>query len=126
IDLFAGEVGIKAPVKVLQRFEAVTVRGFGAAAERALLAQVEFVLEQDFQELFVAQAVGGGLLQAQEAAANRLSHEEFLEILLQDELHLRQERSLSRRTKAPDCHRLKTLEDFDWRFNPHLPRKQIY
>jgi DNA replication protein DnaC len=33
---------------------------------------------------------------------------------------------LSRRTKAADFHRLKTLEDFDWRFNPNIPRKQIY
>src|SRR6266403_1531497 len=65
-------------------------------------------------------------LRLQEAAANRLSHEEFLEILLQDELNVRQERLLSRRTKAADFHRLKTLEDFDWRFNPNLPRKQIY
>jgi len=65
-------------------------------------------------------------LRLQEAAANRLSHEEFLEILLQDELNVRQERSLSRRTKAADFQRLKTLEDFDWRFNPSVPRKQIY
>jgi len=39
---------------------------------------------------------------------------------------VRQERLLSRRTKAADFHRLKTLEDFDWRFNPNIPRKQIY
>ena len=65
-------------------------------------------------------------LRLQEAAANRLSHEEFLEILLQDELNVRKERLLSRRTKAADFHRLKTLEDFDWRFNPSIPRKQIY
>ena len=60
-------------------------------------------------------------LRLQEAAANRLSHEEFLEILLQDELNVRQERLLSRRTKAADFHRLKTLDDFDWRFNPNIP-----
>src|SRR6266404_9700486 len=65
-------------------------------------------------------------LRLQEAAANRLSHEEFLEILLQDELNVRQERFLSRRTKAADFHHLKTLEDFDWRFNPSVPRKEIY
>jgi DNA replication protein DnaC len=65
-------------------------------------------------------------LRLQEAAANRLSHEEFLEIILQDELNVRQERFLSRRTKAADFHHLKTLEDFDWRFNPSVPRKQIY
>ena len=65
-------------------------------------------------------------LRLQEAAANRLSHEEFLEILLQDELNVRQERFLNRRTKAADFHHLKTLEDFDWRFNPSVPRKEIY
>jgi DNA replication protein DnaC len=65
-------------------------------------------------------------LRLQEAAANRLAHEEFLEIILQDELNVRKERLLSRRTKAADFHHLKTLEDFDWRFNPTIPRKEIY
>jgi DNA replication protein DnaC len=62
----------------------------------------------------------------QEAAANRLSHAEFLELLIQDELNIRKERLLSRRTKAADFRHLKTLEDFDWRFNPNIPRRQIY
>jgi DNA replication protein DnaC len=65
-------------------------------------------------------------LRLQEAAANRLTHAEFLELVLQDELNVRQERLLARRTKTADFHHLKTLEDFDWRFNPNLPRKQIY
>ena len=62
----------------------------------------------------------------QEAAANRLSHAEFLELILQDELNVRQERLLNRRTKAADFRHLKTLEDFDWQFNPTIHRKQIY
>ncbi len=65
-------------------------------------------------------------LRLQEASANRLSHEEFLEIIFQDELNVRQERMLNRRTKAADFHHLKTLEDFDWRFNLSIPRKEIY
>src|SRR2546428_7312419 len=32
----------------------------------------------------------------------------------------------SRLTKAADFHHPKTLEDFDWRFNPNTPRKEIY
>ena len=83
-------------------------------------------LETTLKQLRLSGLAGTVSLRLQEAAANRLSHEEFLEILLQDELNVRQERSLSRRTKAADFHRLKTLEDFDWRFNPNLPRKQIY
>ena len=62
----------------------------------------------------------------QEAAANRLAHVEFLELVFQDELNVRTERMLARRTKNADFHHLKTLEDFDWRFNPNIPRKQIF
>lgn len=62
----------------------------------------------------------------QEAGANRLSHAEFLELILQDELNVRKERLLSRRTKAADFAQLKTLEDFDWHFNPSINRKQIF
>ena len=62
----------------------------------------------------------------QEAAASRLAHAEFLELVLQDELNVRQERLLARRTKTADFHHLKTLEDYDWRFNPTISRKQIF
>jgi hypothetical protein len=48
-----------------------------------------------------------GLAQAldvrlQEAAANRLGHEEFLELIFRDELNVRHQRHLERRTKAAD------------------------
>ena len=62
----------------------------------------------------------------QEAAANRLSHGEFLELIFQDELNVRQARVLARRTKAADFHHLRTLEDFDWHFNTTVRSKQIY
>lgn len=62
----------------------------------------------------------------QEATAGRLSHAEFLELILQDELNVRHQRLLARRTKAADFRTLKTLEDFDWQFNPSINRKQIF
>ena len=62
----------------------------------------------------------------QEAAANRLAHAEFLELICQDELNVRQQRLMERRTKAADFRALKTLEDFDWSFNPSLHKKEIY
>ena len=62
----------------------------------------------------------------QEAAANRLSHSDFLELILQDELNVRKERLLARRTKAAAFRQLKTLEDFDWQFNHTINRKPIY
>ena len=83
-------------------------------------------LETTLKQLRLSGLAGTLSLRLQEAAANRLSHEEFLENLIQDEINVRKERLLSRRTKAADFHRLRTLEDFDWRFNPNIPRKQIY
>ena len=65
-------------------------------------------------------------LRLQEAGAGRLGHGEFLELILQDELNVRHQRQLQRRTKAADFRALKTLEDFDWQFNPSISRKQIF
>ncbi|OQZ07159.1 MAG: hypothetical protein B6D36_01340 [Planctomycetes bacterium UTPLA1] len=62
----------------------------------------------------------------QEATANHLSHAEFLEILLQDELSVRQDRLIQRRTKVAAFREPKTLEDFDWQFNPAIRKKQIF
>jgi DNA replication protein DnaC len=62
----------------------------------------------------------------QEAAANRLDHAEFLELICQDELNVRQERLMNRRTKAADFRALKTLDDFDWSFNPSIHKKEIF
>jgi len=61
-----------------------------------------------------------------EARGNGLSHEEFLELILQDELHVRHERLIARRLKAASFRELKSLEDFDWRFNRSIKHKQIY
>lgn len=62
----------------------------------------------------------------QEASANRLGHAEFLELILQDELNVRLQRHLERRKHSARFHSLKTLEEFDWRFNAKLPRKELF
>ncbi len=62
----------------------------------------------------------------QEACAGRLEHAQFLELILQDELNVRHQRQLTRLTKAADFKALKTLEDFDWRFNTSIRRPQIF
>ena len=72
-----------------------------------------------------------GLLQAldvrlQEAAGNSLDHAEFLELILQDELAVRFDRQLQRRVKAASFRELKTLDEFDWSFNPSIKKKQIF
>jgi DNA replication protein DnaC len=62
----------------------------------------------------------------QEAAAHRLGHGEFLELILQDEINVRQQRHLEKRKRLAQFRTLKTLEDFDWRFNPQIPKKEIF
>lgn len=61
-----------------------------------------------------------------EAAGHRLSHVEFLELLLQDELLVRNQRLIDRRTKAAGFREMRTLDDFDFAFNTSIKRKQIF
>jgi DNA replication protein DnaC len=61
----------------------------------------------------------------QEAAGHQLNHAEFLELILQDELVVRQQRQIDRRTKAAAFRDQRTLEDFDFAFNPSVNRKQV-
>ena len=62
----------------------------------------------------------------QEAASHQLPHEQFLELLFQDELQVRSQRQIERRKKSVAFRELKPLEDFDWEFNPSIKRSQIY
>ncbi len=65
-------------------------------------------------------------IRLQEAVGHGLSHGEFLELILQDELAVRANRQFERRFKAAEFRERKSLEDFDWSFNPSIPRKQVY
>lgn len=62
----------------------------------------------------------------QEAQGNRLSHLEFLELILQDEVLVRDQRKIGRRIKSAQFRDMKSLDDFDWSFNTNISRKQIY
>jgi DNA replication protein DnaC len=62
----------------------------------------------------------------EEALANRLTHAEFLELILQDELAVRGDRQIQRRTKAAAFRELKTLDQFNFSFNPSINKQQIY
>lgn len=62
----------------------------------------------------------------QEAAGHQLSHAEFLELILQDELNIRQQRQIERRVKSADFRELKSLDEFDFVFNPSIKRQQIF
>ncbi len=65
-------------------------------------------------------------LRLQEAATHQLPHEQFLELVFQDEINVRHQRQIDRRVKAACFRDRKTLEDFDWSFNPSIKRQQFY
>jgi len=64
-------------------------------------------------------------IRVQEASARELPHIEFLSILVQDELDKRKERLLNRRLKAAGFPEHKTLDEFEFSFNPALSKRHI-
>jgi DNA replication protein DnaC len=65
-------------------------------------------------------------LRLQEAIGNNLAHEEFLELIMQDELNIREQRTIERRTKGATFRDKRTLDSFDFSFNKSINRQQIY
>jgi DNA replication protein DnaC len=62
----------------------------------------------------------------QEAISSQLAYTDFLELLLEDELNKRRDRLFSRRLRAAHIPEMKSLENFDWTFNPKLPKTLIF
>jgi DNA replication protein DnaC len=65
-------------------------------------------------------------IRLQEAAGHQLNHAEFLELVLQDELNIRNQRQIERRVKAANFREVKALDEFDFAFNPSIKRQQIF
>ena len=82
-------------------------------------------LRSALKKLRLSGLLEGPEVRLQEAAGHGLSHLEFLELILQDELAVRSDRQLQRRVKAASFRELKPLDQFDWAFNPSLKRKQV-
>jgi DNA replication protein DnaC len=61
-----------------------------------------------------------------EARGNHLEHEEFLELLLADELAVRSSRLVERRVRAAMFREIKSLDEFDFSFNTSIKRKQVF
>jgi DNA replication protein DnaC len=83
-------------------------------------------MQTALRQLRLSGMLGSLDVRLQEAAANSLTHGEFLELILQDELLVRKDRQMQRHLKAAQFRDLKTLEDFDWQFNPSIKKKQVY
>lgn len=70
----------------------------------------------------MAEALPGRL---QQAAGAALPHQDFLELLVEDELSRRADRLFARRLKQAGITAVKEFSDFDWSFNPKLPRARL-
>jgi len=64
-------------------------------------------------------------VRVQEATANELSYLAFLQNLVDDEIQTRRDRLLNKRLKQAKLPFMKTLDDFDFGFNPSINRQQI-
>lgn len=72
----------------------------------------------------------GGMLHTLElrraqAEDQRLGHLEFLALLLDDEIDRRQSKMLAERIHRARFEEEKTLEEFDWSYNPQIPAEQL-
>lgn len=83
-------------------------------------------LAQLLKQLRLSGLADALLVRLQEAAGHALSHVEFLELILNDEWHVRQQRAIGRRMKQAQFRETKTLEDFDFSFNPSMPKRRVY
>ena len=70
----------------------------------------------------MVEALPGRVAQAEAAP---LPHLEFLELLVEDELARRADRLFARRLKQAGITVVKALADFDWSFNPKIPKAKI-
>lgn len=64
-------------------------------------------------------------LRTQQAAEDSLSHAEFLLRLLSDEVERRDSKMLDQRIRRANFEHAKTLEDFDFHFNPNVPKAKV-
>jgi DNA replication protein DnaC len=83
-------------------------------------------LKQSAQTLRLSGLLSSLDLRLQEAEANRLPYAQFLELVLQDELNVREQRTIARRHKSADFRETRSLENFDFSFNPGVNRALIY
>jgi DNA replication protein DnaC len=78
------------------------------------------ILKQHAQTLHLSGLLDSLQLRLQEAEANRLPYTQFLELLFQDEINVRHQRLINRRYKQAEFRELRSLENFDFSFNPNI------
>ncbi len=83
-------------------------------------------LEQKLRHLRLSGMAQVFDVRLQQAVTGRLSHHEFFELLVDDELTRRRDRLLERRLRQARFPERKRLEDFNFRFNRSINRQQVF
>jgi len=82
-------------------------------------------LDRNLRHLRLSGFVQALPVRNQEAINNHLAYVEFLELLVEDELVRRRDLLFQRRMKQAQMPPPKSLDEFDWSFNPKLPKQLI-
>lgn len=82
-------------------------------------------LNKSLQQLNLSGMLNALTQRNQEAICNQLSFIEFLQLLLRDELLLREQRRYERRLRKANFKGQKTLENFDFTFNPDINQSML-
>ena len=64
-------------------------------------------------------------LRNREAVDDSLAHTEYLFRLLHDEVDRRESKQLSQRLRRANFEAMKSIEDFDFQFNPNVPKAKV-
>ena len=83
-------------------------------------------IKQQARNLHLSGLIDSLELRLQEAEANRLPYAQFLGLILQDELNVREQSMIARRNKSANFRERRSLENFDFNFNPGVSRATIY
>jgi hypothetical protein len=82
VDLGTIDRGVEAEVEAVEGAFFTEGGGFVATGDHALMSDIEFVLEEEFEELFVGEVVASGFLQAQVESRGEAAQAQFLEGLV--------------------------------------------
>src|SRR5207245_2261572 len=82
-------------------------------------------LERKLRHLRLSGFVQALPVRNQEAISNHLAYVEFLEPLVEDELERRRQLLFQRRLKQAQLPQVKSLDTFDWGFNPQIPKPLV-
>ncbi len=88
-------------------------------------ATVNPELERKLRHLRLSGFVQALPVRNQEAISSHLAYVEFLELLVEDELARRRDLLFNRRLKQAHIPQVKSLDGFDWAFNPKLPKQLL-